>query len=127
MRRNARGDRRGGGSRGRPDAAAARVQPAGRCCQPQVLSLNAVVAQTSTRCWGGVIGEDIELRLSLSDRTSGSVKADPGQIEQVLLNLAVNARDAMPDGRHADDRDLERRAGRRATAGSTSARGRAAT
>lgn len=44
-----------------------------------------------------LIGEDIELRTVL-DRDTGSVKADPGQIEQVIINLAVNARDAMPSG-----------------------------
>jgi CheY-like chemotaxis protein len=44
-----------------------------------------------------LIGEDVELRTSL-DATLGSVKADPGQIEQVIMNLAVNARDAMPEG-----------------------------
>jgi CheY-like chemotaxis protein len=44
-----------------------------------------------------VIGEDIELIMELGD-TTGKVKVDPGQIEQVILNLAVNAKDAMPDG-----------------------------
>ncbi|RPJ04593.1 MAG: HAMP domain-containing protein, partial [Deltaproteobacteria bacterium] len=44
-----------------------------------------------------VIGEDIELIIETHDAL-GKVKVDPGQIEQVLLNLAVNAKDAMPDG-----------------------------
>jgi CheY-like chemotaxis protein len=44
-----------------------------------------------------VIGEDIELAIQLAEDV-GRVKTDPGQIEQVILNLAVNARDAMPSG-----------------------------
>ena len=44
-----------------------------------------------------VIGEDIELEMSL-DARAGTVRADPGQLQQVLMNLAVNARDAMPEG-----------------------------
>ena len=44
-----------------------------------------------------VIGEDVHLVLTL-DPTLGRIKADPGQIEQVLMNLVVNARDAMPQG-----------------------------
>ena len=44
-----------------------------------------------------VIGEDIELR-TLIDPNTGSFLADPGQMEQALLNLAVNARGAMPSG-----------------------------
>ena len=63
---------------------------------PQVLSLNAVVRNIHDML-ERVIGEDIHCVLSLSDDIA-SVKADPGRIEQALLNLAVNARDAMPEG-----------------------------
>jgi two-component system, cell cycle sensor histidine kinase and response regulator CckA len=64
--------------------------------QPVVLDLNTVI-----KGMGGLlprmIGEDIELCFEL-DVSLGQVKADPGQMEQVLMNLAVNARDAMPPG-----------------------------
>ncbi len=64
--------------------------------QPRVLDLGAAVAQTE-KMLRRVIGEDVELTVV---RPSGPVrvKADPGQLEQVLLNLAINARDAMPEG-----------------------------
>lgn len=64
--------------------------------QPQILDLNEVVADVS-QLLRRVIGEDIELVIA-ADPTLGRIKADPGQLEQVLINLAVNARDAMPDG-----------------------------
>jgi PAS domain S-box-containing protein len=64
--------------------------------QPKVLDLNEVVHDLE-KMLGRLIGEDIEMRTVLK-ADLGSVKADPGQIEQVLMNLAVNARDAMPDG-----------------------------
>jgi PAS domain S-box-containing protein len=64
--------------------------------QPQVLNLNEVVASHS-KMLGRVLGEDIDL-VTLLDPALGAVKADPGQLGQVLMNLVVNARDAMPQG-----------------------------
>jgi CheY-like chemotaxis protein len=63
---------------------------------PQVLSLSAVLAGTE-KLLRRLIAEDIEIS-STTGPDLGSVRADPGQIEQVLINLAVNARDAMPGG-----------------------------
>ncbi len=63
---------------------------------PKPLNLNDIVAEAG-RMIGRLIGEDIELVTQL-DPALGAVEADPGQIHQVLLNLAVNARDAMLSG-----------------------------
>ncbi len=64
--------------------------------QPKVLDLNAVVAGAE-KLLQRLIGENIELRAVLNPELC-RVKADPGQIEQIIMNLAVNARDAMPSG-----------------------------
>ena len=64
--------------------------------QPQVLDLNADVSNMD-KMLRRMIGEDIEL-VTLLAKDLGRVKADPGQIEQVILNLAVNAKDAMRSG-----------------------------
>jgi two-component system, cell cycle sensor histidine kinase and response regulator CckA len=64
--------------------------------QPQVLNLNGVVADLE-KMLRRLIGEHIDLEI-VAGRNLGSVKADPGQIGQIIMNLAVNARDAMPTG-----------------------------
>ena len=64
--------------------------------EPRVLELNSVVGNIE-RMLRRLIGEDIEFQTELAP-AAGHIKADPGQIEQVIMNLAVNARDAMPNG-----------------------------
>ena len=64
--------------------------------QPQILDLNSLLTNLDEMLQR-VIGEDIELVTHLPSGPC-RVKADPGQIEQVIMNLAVNARDAMPQG-----------------------------
>ena len=63
---------------------------------PQTLDLNKVLTRVDALLQR-IIGEDVELTMKLT-APLGRVSADPGQIEQVVLNLAVNARDAMPSG-----------------------------
>jgi len=63
---------------------------------PKLICMDQVVREV-TQMLGQLIGEDIEIILGL-DAQARSIKADPGQIEQVLMNLAANARDAMPEG-----------------------------
>jgi two-component system cell cycle sensor histidine kinase/response regulator CckA len=63
---------------------------------PKVLDLNAVVADT-LKMLQRLIGDSIEL-ITIPAPELGRVKADQGQIEQVIMNLAINARDAMPQG-----------------------------
>jgi signal transduction histidine kinase/CheY-like chemotaxis protein len=64
--------------------------------QPQIINVNALVSDMEN-ILKRVIGEDVSLAVNLEPNL-GNVKADRTQIEQVIMNLAVNARDAMPDG-----------------------------
>src|SRR5262249_52898246 len=64
--------------------------------QPRVLDLNKLVGGLSTMLQR-LLGEDVDLRLVLP-ADLGRVSADPSQVEQVLMNLAVNSRDAMAKG-----------------------------
>jgi PAS domain S-box-containing protein len=64
--------------------------------QPRVLDLNRVVGGMRTML-DRLVGETVEVRVEVSER-SATVCADPHQLEQVIMNLAVNAREAMPNG-----------------------------
>ncbi len=64
--------------------------------QPEILNLNDIIANLE-KMLRRLIGEDIEFKTTLESEL-GSVNVDPGQIEQVIMNLTVNARDAMPHG-----------------------------
>jgi signal transduction histidine kinase len=64
--------------------------------QPTVIEVNKLVGDLE-KMLRRLLGEDVELTTRLAP-TTGRVKADPGQLEQVIMNLAVNARDAMPTG-----------------------------
>jgi two-component system, cell cycle sensor histidine kinase and response regulator CckA len=64
--------------------------------QPRIINLNSVVVEMK-QLLERLAGEDIEISVKL-DSDLGSVKADPAQMERVIMNLAVNARDAMPEG-----------------------------
>ncbi|MEO5860180.1 MAG: PAS domain S-box protein, partial [Pyrinomonadaceae bacterium] len=64
--------------------------------QPQIVCINQVIADTNAML-ERLIGENIQL-VTLLNPNAGKVKADPGQLSQIIVNLAVNARDAMPQG-----------------------------
>ncbi len=64
--------------------------------EPRVLNLNSLVSETQ-KMLARLMGEDIEQKIVL-DPALAKAKADPGQMVQVIMNLAVNARDAMPTG-----------------------------
>ena len=64
--------------------------------QPRILSLNDVITSVQ-KLLARLVGDDVVVALELAP-TLGMVRADPGQIEQVLMNLAANARDAMSEG-----------------------------
>jgi two-component system, cell cycle sensor histidine kinase and response regulator CckA len=64
--------------------------------QPQVVDLNRVVLDLEPML-RRLIGEDLDLEV-VTDRRLGAVKADPGQVGQIIMNLVVNSRDAMPQG-----------------------------
>jgi PAS domain S-box-containing protein len=64
--------------------------------RPTILNLNDLIAET-TKMLGRLLGEEVEIVVQLAPGL-GRIVGDPGQLEQVLVNLAVNARDAMPDG-----------------------------
>lgn len=64
--------------------------------KPQVLNINRTVCEMR-KMLSRILGEDVTLEVRLAE-DPGNICADPGQVEQILMNLAVNARDAMPKG-----------------------------
>ena len=83
---------RRGGRLTRQLLAFSRRQPA----EPAILSVNTVVSEM-IRMLERLVGEDVRILLQLANDTS-AIRIDPGQLEQVVVNLVVNARDAMPHG-----------------------------
>ena len=76
---------------------------------PVVLDLNALISDME-RMLPRLLGEDIAIVLALNPEL-GLMKADQSQLEQVIMNLAVNARDAMPNGGKLEIRRRLRRPG----------------
>ncbi len=64
--------------------------------KPRVIQINMAIAQTD-KMLRRLIGEDVHLQLSLGSEI-GNIRADPGHVDQAIVNLVVNARDAMPEG-----------------------------
>jgi len=64
--------------------------------QPQIINVNSVIEEMG-KLLPRLIGEDIELSIH-TDEALGAIRADASQMEQVIMNLAINARDAMPSG-----------------------------
>ena len=91
--------------------------------QPVVLELNELVTETELMLQR-VIGEDVHVETNLADDLA-QVTADPGQMVQVIMNLAVNARDAMPYGGRTDDQDGQRNPRRGVRPGTPRAQSRA--
>ncbi len=76
--------------------------------EPRVLNLNQVAGELS-QMLQRIIGEDVELSIDLAEDL-WPVKLDPAQLEQVLMNLVVNSRDAMPGGgtdAYSQDRECD--------------------
>ncbi|MBA7527423.1 Sensor histidine kinase RcsC [subsurface metagenome] len=65
--------------------------------QPQIIDLNSLITKLG-KMLRRLIGEDIDLITELDSSLGHNIKADPGQLEQVIMNLVVNARDSMPEG-----------------------------